>query len=370
MKPKIALTNCILYAPYAILKEHALLISDGQIVEIIAENQVPRDYTKVDLHGAYVCPGLVDLQIYGTGAHLFSAELTIDSIRTIENELLRQGCTSFCLTLATNTLSLFKEAIQVFNQANPRVALGLHLEGPFLNAKKRGAHPAELVIPAKKALLEKLLDSDEGAVNIMTVAPELFPDECLEYLLSKNILISAGHSDATQDEATQAFEKGIKTVTHLWNAMSPLHHREVGLPGATFNHPSVMASIIADGIHLSYDMLKLSKKALGERLFLITDAVASCSTGIYHHELNNDHYVLPDGTLSGSALTLLQAVKNCVQYADIALDEAIRMATLYPSNLINRKDLGRLEAGAKANILIFDSNFDVVDVYFEGQSIN
>jgi len=271
--------------------------------------------------------------------------------------------------LATNTIQIFDEDIRVFKDASPRVALGLHLEGPFLNPKKRGAHPAELIFKADLPTLRHLFEGNEDVIGIITVAPELLEDECLDYLLSKGVLISAGHTDATFQEASKAFDKGIKAATHLWNAMSPLHHRQAGVPGAIFNHKEVCASIVADGIHVDYEVIKISKSQLRERLFLITDAVTECENGIYQHVFNKDHYVLPDGTLSGSALTMLGAIRNCVEKVGIQLDEAIRMATTYPARLIERKDIGHLAEGAKANVLVFDQYFNVKKVYFEGEKV-
>lgn len=369
MKKRIALTHGVIYTGFQQLVDHAILVEGDTITGIVPHSAIPSEYEQVNVHGNFVCPGLVDLQIYGTGKHLFSAELTEEALHTIERELLLQGCTSFYLTLATNTLELFEEAITIFKSAKPEVALGLHLEGPFLNSAKRGAHPAELVRVADRAMLSALMDNDEGVVKMMTIAPEFFSDDCITYLIDKKVLLSAGHSNASAAQARAAFDKGVRAVTHLWNAMSPFHHREVGLPGAVFNHNSVSASIIVDGIHVDYEAVRLSKQIMGERLFLITDAVAECDKGIYKHQLNGDHYVLPDGTLSGSALTLLKAIQNSVLHADIPLQEAIRMATLYPADLINRKDIGRLEAGAIANILVFNTDFEVVDVYFQGDNI-
>lgn len=366
---KIALSHGVIFTGNKILNNHVLLMNGSKIESIVEQGDIPLDYTVVDVHGANICPGLIDLQIYGTGNHLFSAELSTDSLQQIETDLLLQGCTSFYLTLATNSLDIFKQAISVFRSADSQVALGLHLEGPFLNSSKRGAHPEDLIIKATLPILEDLFQNDQGAIKMMTVAPECLDDACLAYLKRQGVLLSAGHSAATFDQSWQAFEKGIPTVTHLWNAMSALHHRNVGLPGASFSHPTVCASIIVDGIHVDYQAVKLSKALLKERLFLITDAVASCDKGIYTHILNADHYILPDGTLSGSALSMLQAIKNCVAHVQIPLDEAIRMATLYPANLIGRTDLGRFEAGAFANVLVFDANFKVQQVYFKGNLI-
>lgn len=369
MKTNVALTNCKIYTGKELILNNTVLISGENIVDIVEESHIPEDYEIVDLRGNNICPGLVDLQIYGVGNHLYSAELTKESLENIESELLKQGCTTFCITLATNTLELFKKAITVFKSTKLKACIGLHLEGPFLNAKKRGAHPEELIFKASVDDLKTLFEGADEVVKIMTVAPELFDASCIAFLKEKGVLISAGHSNATKQEADQGFALGIETVTHLWNAMTPLHHREVGLPGAVFDHHAVKASIIVDGIHVDYEAVKLSKKLLGDRLFLITDAVASCREGIYQHILNDDHYVLPDGTLSGSALTMLKAIQNCVEHVGIPLEESIRMATLYPANLIKRTDLGRIESGAKANLLVFDEDFKVDKVFIGGKAV-
>src|SRR5690606_25972116 len=162
--------------------------------------------------------------------------------------------------------------------------------------------PAELIRRPERKEIAEMLRRAEGVVKMMTIAPELFDSESLEVLLEHGVLLSAGHSNATYEEAMAGFDRGIRAVTHLFNAMSPFHHRETGLPGATFFHNAACASIIADGIHVDYKALAISKKLLGERLFLITDAVAETTTGVYRHVRNDDHFTLPDGTLSGSAL--------------------------------------------------------------------
>ncbi|MBL1410218.1 N-acetylglucosamine-6-phosphate deacetylase [Sphingobacterium faecale] len=370
MERKLALHNGTIYSGNDTIQDQALLISGDKIIGIVPVEDISDEFEKVDVEGCHICPGLIDLQIYGAGGNLFSETLSADALDYIEKTLLKQGCTSFYLTLATNTIPIFDKAIRVFKAASPRIALGLHLEGPFLNPKKRGAHPAELIFKADLPTLRHLFEDNEDVIGIITVAPELLAQECLDYLLSKGVLISAGHTDATFEEASRAFDKGIKAATHLWNAMSPLHHRQAGVPGAIFNHKNVCASIVVDGIHVDYEVVKISKAQLGERLFLITDAVTSCNSGIYQHVRNDDHYVLPDGTLSGSALTLLGAIRNCVENAGIPLDEAIRMTTIYPARLIEREDIGRLEKGSRANVLVFDNGFNVKRVYFEGEKVD
>lgn len=369
MQLKKALINGKILSGYQNHENHALLIDGRQISGIVSNADIPSAYERIDIKGGYICPGLIDLQVYGAGDHLFSADLTTESLENIEQTLLRQGCTSFNLTLATNTLEVFRKAISIFAEAAPRVALGLHLEGPFLNSKKRGAHPEELIRKAEVDILKELLSGDGRVVTMITVAPELIDPDCTRFLKEQNILISAGHSAATFTQALAAFDDGISAVTHLWNAMSSLHHRDLGLPGATMQDERVCASIIVDGVHLSYPTVKLSKSQMGERLFLITDAVAACGNGIYQHVRNGDHYTLPDGTLSGSALSMLQAIKNCVEQVGIPLQESIRMATLYPARLIGRSDIGNLDTGSMANVLAFDNKFEVQNVWFQGEEI-
>ncbi|MGN6532034.1 MAG: amidohydrolase family protein, partial [Ginsengibacter sp.] len=159
---------------------------------------------------------------------------------------------------------------------------------------------------------------------------------------------------------------GVTTTTHLFNAMSPVHHRDTGLPGAVFLSKTAYASIIADGIHVDFNTLKISKRLLGDRLFLITDAVAPVSEGPYMHVEKEDRFTLPDGTLSGSKLTLLKAVRNCVEHAEIPLDEALRMASTYPAQVMGLSDRGKIEAGSKANLSIFSEDFQPVYSILDG----
>ncbi|UIR56082.1 N-acetylglucosamine-6-phosphate deacetylase [Sphingobacterium sp. SRCM116780] len=364
---KIALIGGKIFSDYAVTENSALLLQDGIIVDTVNRENIPSDYEQIDVKGANICPGLIDLQLYGDGSDLFSAQLTKASLQRISDQLVRKGTTSYMMTLATNTFDVFKEAIQVATDFKHDAFLGLHLEGPFLNPKKRGAHPADLIVKPTKENITELLGEKNTVVKMMTIAPECIDDDVLKYLQSYQLLLSAGHSDATFEQGTKGFDQGIPTSTHLFNAMSPLHHRGVGMVGAIFNHPTACASIIADGHHVDFEAVKIAKKQMGERLFLITDAVAACSEGIYQHVLNNGYYSLPDGTISGAAISLLEAVKNAVQHVDIPLAEAIRMATTYPARLLKRKDIGNLNKNSIANILVFSDDFELQHVVVKGK---
>lgn len=363
---KLALINGILLNAAEQSPETALLITDDRIDGVISKTEIPSEYTIWDARGHYISPGFIDLQIYGGGGVLFAEKPADESLRTMADALVQSGTTGFYLTLATNTLDVLKKSIEVAKEAVHPAFMGLHFEGPFLHPEKRGAHPTSCLLRPDMETFRDLLEHASGTIKMMTIAPELFNPEQITYLRDAGVLLSAGHSTANYEEATQGFAAGIAAVTHLFNAMSPLHHRESGLPGAVFLSEHVCASIIVDGIHLSYETVAISKKIMGDRLFLITDAVAPATSGTYHHRLNSDHYVLPDGTLSGSALTMMDAVKNAVRHAGIPLPEAIRMATSYPARLIGAKDQGQISAGHLANLTLFDSDFQVQHVFLHG----
>ncbi|RZM19077.1 MAG: N-acetylglucosamine-6-phosphate deacetylase [Pedobacter sp.] len=293
-----------------------IFINDGKITEI-------KNSTINEPSDLIAVPGFIDLQIYGAGGRLFSAEPTVESLTIMEEDLLKKGTTGFLACMATNTPQVFNECIEAAKQhrSSARNFLGLHLEGPFLNPKRLGAHVPAFVRKATLDEIKELLDFSDGVVKMITIAPECQDEEVIKYLLDNDVLVSLGHSNATFEEATSAYNKGIQTTTHLFNAMSPIHHREPGIPTAVFNHHKAMASIIADGMHVDFEVVKFTKKLLKERLFLITDAVTACNKGPYQHIQNGDKFVMPDGTLSGSSLTMLQAVKNCVAHCGINLPE-------------------------------------------------
>lgn len=354
-------------------------ISEGKNIhidmEVISEisYDIPKDVAIIDAKGEYLVPGFIDLQVYGAAGRLFSAQPTIESLEMIEKQLLNEGTLGFLACLATNTPSVFNECIEVAKEhrKNAKNFLGLHLEGPFLNAKRAGAHVQEYIRKASLDEIKKLLDFGDGVIKMITIAPELQDEEVIHYLLNNNVVVSLGHSDASFEEATKAYRMGVQTTTHLFNAMSPIHHRNPGIPTAVFNHSAAMASIIADGQHVDFEVVKFAKRILKERLFLITDAVTACNVGPYQHVAQGNKYIMPDGTLSGSSLSMLQAVQNCVNYCDIQLYEALNMASVYPAKLIGMEKLARqIVVGQQANLLLLDESMNLKSVFFKGEIIS
>ena len=364
---KIVLTNGKIFTGKTIVNNKSLVIENDRILGIVEDKEITGNATIIDCKHYTIAPGLVDLQIYGGGGYLFSNQPSREALAAMTESIIRSGTCKFLVTLATNSMEIFSKAIKVIKENPHPAVMGLHFEGPYINPIKKGAHLAEYIKKPVREVVEQLLKEADGVIKMMTLAPEMCDPEIIQLLQEEGVIVSAGHSNATFQEATMGFENGITSTTHLFNAMSSFHHRDTGLPGAVFLSEKACASIIADGIHVDFNTLKLSKKLLEERLFLITDAVEENKEGVYVHLKQKNRFVLPDGTLSGSRLTLLKAVKNCVDKAGISLEESLRMASLYPGRVIGDSGLGAIEPGMKANLTIFDENFDIKHTMVEGK---
>jgi N-acetylglucosamine-6-phosphate deacetylase len=344
----------------------AVLADKEQVIDIVPESAIPANATTIDLQNNFMAPAFIDLQIYGAHGKLFSQDLSVASLQETYNYCVAGGCRQFMITMATNSMSTFYKGMDVartYWQQGGKGLLGLHLEGPYINPLKRGAHIEQYVKEPTIEEVTALLAYGKDVFKMMTLAPEKCAPAVLQLLSDTGIIISAGHSNATYEQATAAFNNGIPVATHLFNAMSPLQHRQPGLAGAIFDHTSAMSSIVADGIHVDFAAVRIAKKIMKERLFLITDAVAASSEGEYRHVFTGDRYTLPDGTLSGSALTMMKAVKNCVEQVGIDLEEALRMASLYPAKLAGLSThTGKIAAGCAASFVIFNNNLEVVKI--------
>jgi N-acetylglucosamine-6-phosphate deacetylase len=349
----------------------AVLVHEGRVVGIVPVPDIPAGYRQESLDGYMLAPALMDLQIYGGNGKLFSTELTTDALQATYEYCLQGGCTQFLITMATNSIEKYLQGMEVvkdYQAGGGKGVLGVHLEGPYISEAKKGAHIPKFIKKASPDEIHFLLEKGKGALRMMTLAPEECDRECIELLLQHKIVVSAGHSNASYERAIDGFYQGIPAATHLFNAMSPLQGREPGMVGAIYDHGDVRSSIICDGIHVDFASVRISKKILGERLFFITDAVAEVPYGEYPHVFREDRYCLPDGTLSGSALTMLGAVKNGVEKAGIPLPEALRMATLYPAALMGlEKKWGAIQPGARADFILLDEQMNLLRVIVDGE---
>ncbi len=313
----------------------------------------------IDLEGDWLSLGGIDLQING-GLGLAFTDLEakdISKIKEICDFLWLQGLDGFLPTIVTTSIEKIQRSLSVIAQfidtesqdKNTAKILGVHLEGPFLNYKKRGAHPAEYLLPLTIANIEKVLGDHTDIVKIITLAPELDSKvTAINYLLKRGIIVSLGHSLATEQQAQTAFKLGASMVTHAFNAMPSLHHRKPGLLGAAIINPDVYCGLIADGNHVCPTMLKILLNASNydRGVFLVSDALAPIGLpdGVYPWDtreitVTNGTARLADGTLSGTTLSLLTGAKNLVEWGICDLEKAIALATESPRKAIGLSSL-------------------------------
>ena len=344
------------------LPDHSIVVENKLIVDVLPLVSLPHD-SKTEKHLPIIAPAFIDVQIYGAAGKLFATYPTPDSLQKLYEYCVSGGANYFLPTAATNTMEVLYnciDAIKSYWDKGGKGVLGFHIEGPWINKLKRGAHIESLIHPPTLKEVKELLAYGKGVIKMITLAPEVCSKEIIDLIISNEIIISAGHSNANFNEGINAFDNGIETATHLFNAMSPLHHREPGLPGAVFQHPTVMSSIIPDGYHVNFEIISIAKQIMKERLFIITDAVTETSDGLYPHKLAGDKYE-SNGILSGSALTMARGVKNLVDRINIELSEALRMASLYPARLLGMSNkLGMIKKGYKADMVFLDEALNVI----------
>jgi N-acetylglucosamine-6-phosphate deacetylase len=347
------------------LTDHAIITENGFINSVVPVSSLATFQKVYSFNNAIIAPAFIDLQIYGAYDRLLASYPEAGSLSKLK-EYCEKGGAAFCMpTVATNTYEVFYKAIDAVKDywhKGGEGILGLHLEGPWINPLKRGAHIESLIHSPTIQQAEELLNYGRGVIKIITLAPEVCSKEVIDLILFHNIIISAGHSNATYAEAKAGFAKGITAVTHLYNAMSPLQHRQPGLAGATMDDSTVMASIIPDGHHVDYAAIRIAKKVMKERLFVITDAVTTNTKGYYPHEMAGDKYEA-DGILSGSALLMNKAVKNLVDNAGIDLAEALRMCSLYPAQVIKSDNtMGKIFPGFRSSMVVLNNDLEVISL--------
>ena len=337
------------------------IIPSNQPLEINSENIL-------DLQGDWLSLGGIDLQING-GLGLAFPDLENHDFTKLEaicDFLWQQGIDGFCPTIVTTAIDKIQRSLAVLEEfmrhqsaeASTAKILGVHLEGPFLNYEKRGAHPQEYLLQLTIDNIEKVIGKYKSIIKIITLAPELEPaGETISYLKSQGIIISLGHSLATASQAQTAFDLGASMVTHAFNAMPSLHHRQPGLLGAAITNPQVFCGLIADGNHVCSTMMQILLKAseYDRGIFLVSDALAPLGLIDGDYPWDNRKITvtegtarLANGTLAGTTLPLLVGVQNLVKWGICDPEKAIAMATKSPRNAITLSDI---IIGQKANLL-------------------
>jgi N-acetylglucosamine-6-phosphate deacetylase len=367
-----ALKNFNYYNSYNKVCSDSLLIRNGRIEKIISAGDLPSDIESIDLKGDYVTPGFIDLQVNGGVSNFFPNDLSVESLKQISEDHLQFGTTHFLPTMITSSIEQTLQAIEVvkaYMKAGGTGVLGLHLEGPFINSLKKGAHNEAYIRKPTIKELELILNSGEGVVKMITIAPEFFNVDQLRMIRSRGIIISAGHSEASINLAKHSFKHGVTCVTHLYNAMSQFNSRHPGLVGAALDS-DVFSSIIADGIHCNIAALHIAYKLKKQRLFLVSDAtlIGEQDTILNGRKYfyKEGKYLNEDGNLAGSNITMWHSVVNCIKVG-IPVSDAFDMASNIPAAVLGFSNLlGSIRESQNADLVILSKDFNINGVIYNG----
>lgn len=370
-----ALINGEIYTGEGIVKNKAIII-DGNRVEALVD-EIPKDIQVIDLQGKIIAPAFIDLQLNGCGGVLFNDEISLDTLRIMNETNIKTGTTSYLPTLITTTDENIEKALKLVEE-NENLeeigVLGLHIEGPYISIPKKGIHNPAYIRVMSDEIIHKIAKFGSKVTKIMTIAPENAKVEHLKELKDSGINLSIGHTNATYEEALEKVEY-FKMATHLFNAMSSFTSREPGVIGAIFENKSLYTGIIVDGVHSHYGSVKIAKDILKEKLFLVTDAVAPVGTNMesFMFEGNKVLYkdgkcISPNGTLGGSALTMIEGVQNLIKHVGVSLEEALLMASTYPAKAIRVDDkYGYIKEGYIADLVVLDKELNISNMIVKGE---
>lgn len=366
--PDYALAGGLVFDGDRFRPGYAVVVSEDRISGFISEEELPGRIERIDVEGNVIAPGFIDLQLNGCGGVLFNDAIAAKTLNIMHRTNLKSGCTSYLPTLITTSESDMLMAMRVVEayhaEKGNAPVLGLHLEGPYINRKRKGIHN-EAEIKSMSPSMRNAIVEFAGRIPLMlTLAPECVSEEDIRALAESGVVVSLGHSAATFEEARRGALAGAKSATHLFNAMSPWQGRDPGVVGAIFDMECLSCGVIVDGHHAHYASLRLAKKIKKDRFYLVTDATPPVGTGMTEFSfcgqtvyVRDGMCVNADGTLGGSYLTMIEAVGNGVIHAGWDLEETLRMASLYPARLMGvDATLGRIAPSYIANLAIFSFN--------------
>ena len=353
-----------------------LLVRNGCVEAVVGARQVVGADRTIDLQGQLLAPGFIDVQVNGGGGVLFNDDPSIASIQAIGRAHRRFGTTGFLPTLISDDLDVVARAIEAVRAAiDQGVAgvLGIHIEGPFLNADRRGVHDAGKLRSLDAAAVE-LLSTPHGGLTMVTLAPERTTPELIRALNAAGVIVSAGHTNATFDELQPALAAGLRGFTHLFNAMSPLTSREPGAVGAALAAELAWCGLIVDGHHVHPEVMKLALRAKRhDRFMLVTDAMPSVGSDLKSFRIQGrlitvtgDRIVDEDGRLAGAHLDMASAVLNAVKLLGVEPAAALRMGSRNPAEFLKLEDVGRIAPGQRANFVLLDDEFQVRGTWIDG----
>ncbi|TXH95361.1 MAG: N-acetylglucosamine-6-phosphate deacetylase [Pseudorhodobacter sp.] len=375
---KQAFTGADVFDGATIARDACLVVEAGHVLEIA--DKLPKDAREIRLNGGTLAPGFLDLQVNGGGGVMVDGQTTADSLARLCALHAGLGATGILPTLITDTPKATARVIAAgIAAAKAKVPgfLGLHLEGPHLDPRRKGAHDARMIRPMTDADLALYLDAAAQLPSLMlTVAPASATSAQIAALSGAGVIVSLGHSEATHAEAQAAIAAGARAATHLFNAMSPLGNRDPGMVGAILSC-DLAAGIIADGYHVAVPTLKIALAARPRGLYLVSDCMAAAGSDLTEFTLGgrrilrrDGRLTLEDGTLAGADLTLAQAVKVMVDRVGLPLAQALAMVTVTPAALLRRgAEFGHLNPGMTADLVYLDPGLQLAGVWRAGQQV-
>ena len=359
----------------------AVIVNDDRIEDVTrCEHAVAECGNRIDLAGKYVLPGFIDTQVNGGGGVLFNDSPDVDGIKTIGKAHWQFGTTGFLPTLISDDLDVIRQGVAAVDEAIhlgiPGV-LGLHIEGPFLAHDRRGVHDARKLQQLTVDIIN-VLEPVKFGRTILTLAPETVSPDMIRTLSDKGFVVCAGHSNASYEQVNAALEQGLRGFTHLFNAMSQLGAREPGMVGAALDRKNTWCGIIADNHHVSHASLRVAYRCKGpEKLMLVTDAMPPVGSGQNVFSMMGKVITVsdgvcrdPDGTLAGTALDMASAIRNIINVTGCSLVEASSMASIAPSAFLGLRDeMGSIEAGQRADLVIADKEIKVYATLIGGKTV-
>jgi N-acetylglucosamine-6-phosphate deacetylase len=374
-----ALVNARVMLDEGLVEGQAVLVEGERIAAIVdARDDRVKGARTHDLDGGLLLPGFIDCQVNGGGGVLFNDDPSVATIEAIGRAHRRFGTTAFLPTLISDDLSVIRQAMAAVREAIARRVpgvIGVHIEGPYISAARKGAHDA-----AKFRDLDErgvaLLSSLGTGRTVVTLAPEMAAPETIRKLADSGVVICAGHTNATFEQTLAAFAAGVSGVTHLFNAMSPMMHREPGTVGAALHDRDCWCGLIVDGHHVHPAVLQFALRAKpSDRFMLVTDAMPSVGSGRDHFMLQGRRITVRDGactdengTLAGSAIDMASAVRNAARMLGVPLESAVRMASRHPARFLRLEhELGRIAPGMRANLVLADDAMQVRATWIDGR---
>jgi len=374
-------TNCSIFNGETFIGNRAVVVEGSKIIKVVHKSNLTGYNNITDLKGALLVPGFIDLQVNGGGGAFYTQEASIDNYIAANKAHLGFGTTALLPTLISTSLDniIAQCAVGKELMKDPKNGvLGIHVEGPFFNPEKKGAHSLDFVREATDYEIEKIIEAGRGVIKLFTCAPEVVSTKHIKMLVEAGIPVSAGHSNCTYEQAMNAFEAGVTKVTHLYNAMSQFTSRAPGLVGAFLDsNDKVYGGIIVDGIHCDYAALRIAQKAKREKLFLVSDAsfvkhpVDSFEIDEFKIFFKDGMYLTETGNLAGSAVSMLDSVQNCFNEANIELAETLKMSSRYPAEFMGIDDeYGYIKKGYYADFVVLERDtLKLLDVYKCGEQM-